>query len=1114
MGARRFIGIALATTMAMSLATPAVATTTEQSRIDLVVTGKEPEILSATVPSQILISMDLEGNVTVPEDAKIINNSDKSIEVTSIDAIPGAGWKISSYSDDFSQKETDSRELGLRFRGDELVAEGYFTLTSENWVIPELEELPLEVEAKVTKESNSGEHSGIATVSFGLDWQTPDVPDVEEIYTITVRAGSNGSVTGETTLTTNSQGKIDAFPDVEPDNGYRFWRWADADGKTVDSSTKFTRDTEITAIFVESWDINPMTEEDLQRWGLIFNGKGGIHFSYDNYDMIPENLTLPTTVDGIKATYMHGAYGWSDFNRDVKLKNLVIPSTYEVVGYAAFNGLPGIDSIHLLSDETIIGPNIFDPKNTQLKLIIDETHNDSSTQWYFVKDQVMYSNTPEGKIGWWGMLPGVQDEIQIMEGTTSVWTSIHWAFENYPQIKVVRLPSTIKCYGDPWFKKASGLTDVYINMNRGQLTGEPWRARPGVVIHYNDVNYTVPYEVYNIQPEAGANGSISSTAVLKTNNQGKVNTLPNAIPNSGYRFWKWVDENGNTVTLDTVFTGNGTITAQFVESWDTNPMTKEEAETLGFKFRLSGRVVFTEDAADKLPEVVILPTSIDGTACKSFEGRYGGDKDIVVKEISIPMSYEQLDELCFKGCTSLETLNFSTDDILCRYPLDPSVSTINWNMPANHSPDAESWTAIQNGLIVYTYKELASNGNGQDTLIGALPQTTGHVEIPERVRGSYGNSFQYNHNITSVTIHKNSMLNGSTLFSGNDSITDIYCACPEWAGSGVPWGADQSVRIHWDSTGPSEESKIYTITIVAPVNGTIEGITETEIQTNENGSLSELPSVKPNTGYRFWRWADESDNTVTTDTIFTGDATITPIFVESWDTNPMTAEEAASIGFKMQWTLVYFTDDVAQVMPEVVTAPTSIDGEECTAFIGGYTGNDIIPVKEITFPSTYNSLQANSLVGCKVLEKVTASDLTGNSGYLFDPDVESVDLNLVADHTDADNLWYLVNPDGILVVHRTGSNGYDRVVFALPQASGHIRLSEAFRGGTPSAFANNHNITSIYINKDSMQGGSTLFAGNESITDIYCNCTQEEAFGFPWGAREGVTFHWNSTGPA
>lgn len=520
MKARRFIGIALASTLTLSLATPAMATTTEQSRVDLVVTGKEPEILSATVPSQILISMDLEGNVTVPEGAKIINNSDKSIEVTSIDAIPGVGWKISSYSDDFTKKETDSRELGLRFRGDELVAEGYFTLTSENWVIPELTELALEVEAKVTKESNSGEHSGIATVSFGLDWQTPDVPDVEEIHTITAKAGSNGKVTGETTLTTNSQGKLDTFPDVEPDNGYRFWRWTDESGNTVDTSTKFTGNTEITAVFVESWDTNPMTKEDLQRWGLVFNGVNAISFSYENYDMIPENLTLPTTVDGIKVVRMHGAYGWSNFDRDVKLKNLVIPSTYEVVGYAAFNGLPGIDSIHLLSDETMINPNIFDPKNNQLKLIIDETHDPLNVdcQWYFVKDHVMYTNTPASKLGWLGMLPSVQDEIQIMEGNVSVSTSIHWAFENYPQIKVVRLPSTIKNYGDPWFKNASGLTDVYINMNRGKLTGEPWGARPGVIIHYNDVNYTVPYEVYDIQPEAGANGSISSTAVLKTNN--------------------------------------------------------------------------------------------------------------------------------------------------------------------------------------------------------------------------------------------------------------------------------------------------------------------------------------------------------------------------------------------------------------------------------------------------------------------------------------------------------------------------------------------------------------------------------------------------------------------
>lgn len=228
----------------------------------------------------------------------------------------------------------------------------------------------------------------------------------------------------------------------------------------------------------------------------------------------------------------------------------------------------------------------------------------------------------------------------------------------------------------------------------------------------------------------------------------------------------------------------------------------------------------------------------------------------------------------------------------------------------------------------------------------------------------------------------------------------------------------------------------------------------------------------------------------------------------------MTKEEAASIGFKMQWTRVYFTDDAAQVMPEVVTVPTSIDGEKCTNFAGGYTGEDVIPVKELTFPSICNSFQAGSFIGCKVLEKVTMTDLMSAGGYLFDPDVKSVDLNLVVDHTSKDRLWYSVSEDGLLMVHRLGTDPYDMIVFALPQASGHIDIPEIVRGGFKSAFANNHNITSVSIRKNFMLVGSTVFEGNDSITDIYCNCTQEEAFGFPWGAREGVTFHWNSTGPS
>ena len=81
--------------------------------------GEEPDpsVLIATVPIELPVIMDLEGNITVPKDAVIINHvEDKGIEVTAIDVVSGADWEIADFSDDFSAKPTNTKEFGLVLR--------------------------------------------------------------------------------------------------------------------------------------------------------------------------------------------------------------------------------------------------------------------------------------------------------------------------------------------------------------------------------------------------------------------------------------------------------------------------------------------------------------------------------------------------------------------------------------------------------------------------------------------------------------------------------------------------------------------------------------------------------------------------------------------------------------------------------------------------------------------------------------------------------------------------------------------------------------------------------------------------------------------------------------
>lgn len=133
-------------------------------------TGGDEGFIIATVPAELPIVMDLQGKITVPNDAKIINHLDESnIEIINIDTIMGDGWEIADFRDDFKSKQENSKELGLRLRGDELSTDGSFNLTDGNWVVAKDEGvLQLQMAAKLPKQSETS-RTQIATVQFTLD---------------------------------------------------------------------------------------------------------------------------------------------------------------------------------------------------------------------------------------------------------------------------------------------------------------------------------------------------------------------------------------------------------------------------------------------------------------------------------------------------------------------------------------------------------------------------------------------------------------------------------------------------------------------------------------------------------------------------------------------------------------------------------------------------------------------------------------------------------------------------------------------------------------------------------------------------------------------------------
>lgn len=70
-------------------------------------------LFSVTVPSSLPIEVMPDGSVQVATDAKITNNSQSQVVITDFKVEMASGWRLSSYSDDFTQKAANSKEIGI-----------------------------------------------------------------------------------------------------------------------------------------------------------------------------------------------------------------------------------------------------------------------------------------------------------------------------------------------------------------------------------------------------------------------------------------------------------------------------------------------------------------------------------------------------------------------------------------------------------------------------------------------------------------------------------------------------------------------------------------------------------------------------------------------------------------------------------------------------------------------------------------------------------------------------------------------------------------------------------------------------------------------------------------
>lgn len=424
--------------------------------------GDSSDIVIATVPAELPIVMDLEGNITVPTNAKIINHSlTKGIQVTKIDTKLDNGWTPVDFNDDFSVKTLDTKEIGLQFRGDNMTTAGDFTLSQDNWKIPKDSSIPLNMKAKLPKQSESSK-TKIASIDFTIDWSgdnssggdTPQPPD-SQIVNVKFVADENGMLEGNTETEVNAGEPVTQFPTPKPASiRYEFSNWVDSvSNSEVTPSTPITSDTVIKARF-------KLRAEHPKNW-FTTDGKNTITGLSDEYlNMIdaPTDLVIPSNIGGSTITTI----GNSAFANKDLITSVVVPDTVTTISNNAFTGCDSITQLNLdYAAPTSIKGYLFGLSEDRVKYAereewdINPMSLEKASQWYVIKlnnsEATIESHKyPSGDV----ILPSSVNNVRV---TNVKFSAIRWT-----DMTSLTIPGSYKSLGQRCFEENRSLTNIVI----------------------------------------------------------------------------------------------------------------------------------------------------------------------------------------------------------------------------------------------------------------------------------------------------------------------------------------------------------------------------------------------------------------------------------------------------------------------------------------------------------------------------------------------------------------------------------------------------------------------------------------------------------------------------
>lgn len=171
-------------------------------------------------------------------------------------------------------------------------------------------------------------------------------PDYDRTVVVEILPGTNGTCPDDF-VTTDGDGKIVNWPDVEPDDGYMFDKWVDEDGTTVDENTVFSDGDKIRPVF-KVIEYIPFTITPSNRTEVGYTGA------------VDENLVIPETFRGSDGNYYKVvAIGGNAFHQCANLTGVTIPSTVKTIDNYAFS-YSGLKSVYIPDSVTTLGRNCFE----------------------------------------------------------------------------------------------------------------------------------------------------------------------------------------------------------------------------------------------------------------------------------------------------------------------------------------------------------------------------------------------------------------------------------------------------------------------------------------------------------------------------------------------------------------------------------------------------------------------------------------------------------------------------------------------------------------------------------------------------------------------------------